>query len=355
MEFNRDLSVLAFRAYQRIVNREISICEPLTSQGIRGIRYVKEVEGVTRVLLSDINFHAYELAQHNIAHNGLQDKIVLKHNDANSVLSSHASPKKRFDIVDIDPFGTPVPYLDSAVRALKNKGLLAVTATDLAPLCGVHAKACIRKYGGKPMRAEYCHELAVRILSGCIGQMAAKHDIGVKMLLSHSSDHYIRVYAQISYGCQKADESLKNTGYILHCFNCLHRETTQQLFRSLTCPQCCAKMDYAGPLWIGPINDEEYINQIFAESQTVAFRNSRRINKFLVAIKAETKAPITYYVLDQVGKKLGLPATPVQSFISALQDGSYTAVQTHFNPRGIKTNASTPVIHETFKKLVASQ
>ena len=36
MEFNRDLTVLAFRAYQKMVEHEIGICEPLTSQGIRG-------------------------------------------------------------------------------------------------------------------------------------------------------------------------------------------------------------------------------------------------------------------------------------------------------------------------------
>jgi len=60
MEFNRDLTVLAFKAYQYLANHEISICEPFTSQGIRGIRFAVEVEGVTRVLLTDINTHAYE-------------------------------------------------------------------------------------------------------------------------------------------------------------------------------------------------------------------------------------------------------------------------------------------------------
>ena len=355
MEFNRDLSVLVFRAYQRLINREISICEPLTSQGIRGIRYAVEIKDVQRILLSDINFQAYELAKHNIEHNCLGDKIVLEHKDANSVLSSNAAPKKRFDIVDIDPFGTPVPYLDSAIRALKNNGLLAVTATDLAPLCGVHAKACIRKYGGKPLRTEYCHELAIRILAGCIVHMAAKHDIGVKILLSHSSDHYIRVYVQISYGCQKADESLKNIGYVLHCFNCLHREVTQQLFHSILCPACGAKMDYAGPLWIGSINNEEFVGQVFVEIQGVTFRNSRRIDKFLTTLKAEAEMPITYYVLDHVGKKLGLPATAMQSCMSTLQNMGYKVVPTHFNSRSIKTNVSNAVIQETFRKLVNIQ
>ena len=66
MEFNRDLTVLAFQAYQRMVDREISICEPLTSQGIRGVRFAAEISGVKKVLISDINEHAYKLAKHNV-------------------------------------------------------------------------------------------------------------------------------------------------------------------------------------------------------------------------------------------------------------------------------------------------
>src|SRR5665647_1246929 len=248
MEFNRDLTVLAFKAYQRMVNHEISICEPFTSQGIRGIRFAVEVDGVTKVLISDISTAALELAKHNVELNKIENRITLEHKEANCILSSNASPKNRFDVIDIDPFGTPVPYLDSAFRALKNNGLLATTATDLAPLCGVHVKACVRKYGGKPLRTEYCHELAVRLLAGCMASLAAKHDIGIRILFSHSSDHYIRAYAQIAYGAKKSDESIKNTGYILHCFNCLHRETVHQPFGSKEqCPECGLKMEHTGP------------------------------------------------------------------------------------------------------------
>lgn len=72
MEFNRDLTVLAFQAYQRMVNKEITICEPLTSQGIRGVRFAAEIEGVKKVLISDINERAFRLAQHNVQINGLE-------------------------------------------------------------------------------------------------------------------------------------------------------------------------------------------------------------------------------------------------------------------------------------------
>jgi tRNA (guanine26-N2/guanine27-N2)-dimethyltransferase len=354
MEFNRDLTVLAFKAYQHMVNHEITICEPLTSQGIRGIRFAAEIKGVTGVLLSDINKHAYDLANYNIRLNNLQEKITLKHKDANCVLSCNASPKKRFDIIDIDPFGTPVPYLDSAFRALKNKGLVAATATDLAPLCGVHAKACVRKYGGKPLRTEYCHELAVRLLAGCMADFAAKHDIGIRILFSHSSDHYIRVYAQIVYGCKRADESLKNTGYILHCFSCLHREVTHQLFGCPTCPECGAKMEYAGPLWTGAIADVAFIEQVKTENQKTAFRNTAKIKKLLALAKTEASAPPTYYVLDKLSGKLNLPAPSIQTFLTALHNGGFQAVQTHFNTRGIKTDAPALVMHKMLREIVVT-
>jgi len=354
MEFNRDLTVLAFRAYQKLVNHEVSICEPLTSQGIRGIRFAAEIDGVNRVLISDISTKAVELAQHNIELNNLQDKITLKHSDANRTLSNNASPKKRFDIIDIDPFGTPAPYLDSAFRALKNKGLLAATATDLAPLCGVHAKACVRKYGGKPMRTEYCHELAVRLLAGCMAKVAAQHDIGMQVLFSHSSDHYIRVYAQIAYGAKKADDSLKATGYIQHCFSCMHREITHQPFGCPTCPECGSKMDYAGPLWTGPIADQGFVERIIAEKQKVTFRNSAKISKLLTQIKNEATAPATYYVIDKLSGKLNLPAPANQTFIEALKKAGYHAMPTHFNPRGIKTDVPALTMHKLLRDIVAT-
>jgi len=356
MEFNRDLTVLAFKAYQHMVNHEISICEPFTSQGIRGIRFAAEVYGVNKVLLSDISSTALDLAKHNVELNKLEDKITLKHKDANCVLSGNASPKKRFDIIDVDPFGTPVPYLDSAFRALKNNGLLAATATDLAPLCGVHAKACVRKYGGKPLRAEYCHELAVRLLAGCMASVAAKHDIGIHILFSHSTDHYIRVYAQIRYGCLKSDESLKNTGYILHCFSCLHRETVDQIFgKSTQCPECSAKMEYAGPLWIGSIVDPAFIEQLIKENQSTAFKNSAKITKLLTQTKNEAAAQAAYYVIDKLGGKLKRPTPSVQAVLTALKDGGFQAVPTHFNTRGIKTDAPALAMHKILREFAVTK
>ncbi|MEM4733609.1 MAG: tRNA (guanine(10)-N(2))-dimethyltransferase [Candidatus Bathyarchaeia archaeon] len=355
MELNRDIAVLAFQAYQRMINQEITLCEPLASTGIRGIRFAAEIQGAKSILIGDISERAVELARYNARLNGLQERVIVQHADANCLLSRHAAPHRRFDAVDVDPFGSPVPYLDSGIRALRDNGLLAVTATDLASLCGVHPKACVRKYGGKPLRAEYCHELAVRLLTGCIAAIAAKHDIGIRVLLSQSTAHYIRVYTQIAYGAKKADASVKSLGYILHCFNCLHREHAKAPFgKGVECPECSSKMDYAGPLWLENIFDKSFCELMAKENMHRTLRNSLKIATLLSTAKEEAEAPATYYVLDKISDKLALPVPAVNAVLRVLQDNGFTAVPTHFNSRGIKTDAPALVMQKLVQRLASS-
>jgi len=356
MELNRDIAILAVQAYQRRADREISVCEPLTGTGIRGVRFATETHGVKNVVISDINQHAFNLAKHNVHLNGLTERVVVQHKDASCLLGCHSAPHMRFDVVDVDPFGSPVPYLDSTIRALRNKGLLAVTATDMAPLCGVHAKACIRKYGGKPLRTEYCQELAVRLLAGCVATVAAKHDIGIRVLFSYCSDHYARVYAEIGYGAKKADESIKQMGYVLHCFSCLHRETAKDLFgkRLEQCPECGFKMDYAGPLWLGKIFDKQFCELIAKENTQTALRNSGKIAKLLSLAIAEADAPVTYYVVDKISTKLSLPVPSVNALLRMLRANGFQAFPTHFNTRGIRTDAAALTMQKFLQKLVTT-
>jgi tRNA (guanine26-N2/guanine27-N2)-dimethyltransferase len=354
MELNRDFAVLAVQAYQKMMNREISICEPLAGCGIRGIRFAKEVEGAKKVLINDINEKAYQLAKYNVQISRLSEKVKVKNEDANLLLARHGAPRKRFDVIDIDPFGSPVPFLDSAIRALRDGGLLALTATDMAPLCGVHPKACIRKYGGKPLRTEYCHELAVRLLIGCLATTAAKYEMGIKVLFSHSTNHYIRVYATVKHGAMKADESLKQMGYILHCFNCFHRENVKNPFTgefSLKCPECNSKMDYAGPLWLGNIADKNFCILMEKEDENRSFKLKNRIRKILALIKDECSTPATYYVLDKICSKMNTPVLSVRVLIGALKENGFKASLTHFNPKGIKSSASIKEIEALVKQM----
>jgi tRNA (guanine26-N2/guanine27-N2)-dimethyltransferase len=355
MELNRDLAVLALQAHQKLLGREVSVCEPLTGCGLRGVRFAVEVKGVRKVFLNDIKPEAARLAGFNVELNGVADCVEVANEDANLFLSRHAAPRKRFDYVDVDPFGPPVPYLDSAIRALRNGGLLALTATDMAPLCGVHPRACLRKYGGRPLRTEYCHELAVRLLVGCLTMMAAKHAIGVEVLFSHSVDHYVRAYSVVRYGARVADKSVQQMGYILHCFSCFHRETVSGITSPLkrVCPSCGAKLSAAGPLWLGRIADKDFCSLMEREAKQRKLGQEKRILKMLSLVQNEAEAPVTYYRVDKICDKLNLPIPALKNVIDKIRKAGFQAVPTHFNSRGFRTDAAASVVMEVVTKLVA--
>ena len=131
-------------------------------------------------------------------------------------------------------------------------------------------------------------------------------------------------------------------GFILHCFNCLHRETTAKPFpdSAAKCPECGAKMDYAGPLWLGNIFDAQFIESMIDENAQRAFRNSSKITKLLSPnqTKKQTR-PSTYYVLDKLSGKFGLPAPAVAPFCKPFDERVSRRSPTHFNSRGIRTDA----------------
>lgn len=343
MELNRDIAVLALQAYQRMVNRELTVCEPLAGCGIRGIRFGREVEGVKVVIMGDISWKAYRLMKYNIAASGLEDRVIAKRVDAGLLLARHSGPRERFDAIDVDPFGSPTPFLDSSIKAIRNGGLIALTATDMAPLCGVHVKACLRKYGGKPLRTEYCHELAVRLLLGSLAAAAARHEMGIKPLFSHSTDHYVRVYTVLKHGAKAADKSLSQMGYVLHCFSCFHRETVRgsTLFQHGTaCPECGSKMDYAGPLWLGCLWDRNFNSLMVEEIRRKTLGCVKRVMQILRLVEDEMDAPPTYFVLDKICDSLGLPVPSKAKIIEMLKSWGFAATPTHFHPRGIRTSAS---------------
>ncbi|MFH0896488.1 MAG: tRNA (guanine(10)-N(2))-dimethyltransferase [Candidatus Bathyarchaeota archaeon] len=354
MELNRDLAILALRIYQKRVNQQLRICDPFTGCGVRGIRFAREVYGVGLVVLNDLSSQAAELAQHNVEKNGLKEKIAVENMDARSLLGSYTS-HKGFDVIDLDPYGSPSPFLDFALVALKNRGLLALTATDTAPLCGVNPRACIRKYHGKPLRTEYSHELALRLLINSIVFSAAKYDLGVNVLFSHSTDHYIRAYVQVRHGAEHANETIENIGYILHCFTCLNRKWIYGLPSSLDrkCDVCDGELSVGGPMWLGKLYDEDFCRKMREEAEKNSPIRKKRLLQILVLSLNEVNMPPTYFVVDKICEKLGLSAVSRDRTVKEIIKMGYSAERTHFDPQGIKSNASISVIKEAVKKTIS--
>lgn len=261
-----------------------------------------------------------------------------------------------FDVIDIDPFGTPSPFLDSAGYCSRRNSLLCVTATDTSALCGTYKEPCIRKYNAKPYKSEYCHETGIRILAGFVALTLAKYSKSIEVKLSHSTEHYMRLYIEVKKGSKKSDECLKNIGYISHCKHCLYREENKGLATSTPniCPECGEELIQAGPLWLGEIQNEEFISKMIVESENKKLNTKEDVLKLLESCRIEAKSPATFYDVHKICKILKISAPKLDLVFGNLEKEGFEAVKTHFNPLGIKTNAPLKKIKEIIKTLSSS-
>lgn len=337
MELNRDLSVAALTVFSESLDHDISVCDAFGGTGIRGIRYAKEIPGVEKAFVNDLNPTAVEFARENVEKNNVPNVSVCRE-DANMILRKC---KGKFDVADIDPFGTPSPYLDSAAAGLKAGGMICVTATDTSALCGTYTEPCIRKYGAVPLKTEYCHENGLRILAGFVSRTFSKYKKYVQIKFSHSTEHYMRVYATIGKGAANTDASLRNLGYIAHCKECLNRIIIKGLAPAIPeyCPVCGGKLTIGGPLWCGSMNDPEFIEEMARKVQELILNTKDKALKLLNISLEEANAPVSYFEIHKVCKNLKTSAPPILDVMKQLEKGEYFVSRTHFSPTSIKTDA----------------
>jgi tRNA (guanine26-N2/guanine27-N2)-dimethyltransferase len=320
MKMNRDIGVAACRALS-----VKDYLDGLSASGARGLRVAKET-GAEKVTLNDVNPLACQRILDNVDRNGLKNCNAVCSN-ANVLMH-----QRHFEVVDLDPFGSPSPFISAAARSALS--YLFVTATDTAPLCGAHLKSGIRKYMASPLKTDYHREMGARILLGLAARELARVDKAMVPLLTHATQHYVRTYLKVKHGAKFADQALESMGYIKHCTACRCFSPRHEPLAG-TCSICGKSTALAGPLWLGRIQDGEFIGRVLRE---VSEENTPA-RKLLETCQSEVDAPM-YYDHHRICKKLGLTPSKVDAVVERLRDEGWSASRTHFSGVGIKPTAS---------------
>jgi tRNA (guanine26-N2/guanine27-N2)-dimethyltransferase len=242
--------------------------------------------------------------------------------------------------VDIDPFGTPAMFLQATSANIRPGGLICISATDTSALCGTYHDPCLRKYGAEPQKTEYCHENGIRILLAAIARNLAVNQKYLNVLFSHSTEHYMRIYATVYRGGKKTNQSLDNIGFIAHCPKCLYRTTYTGYAPAMdrTCPECGHKYDIAGPLWLGPISDKEFISKMIDMAGTLNLNTKDKMIELFEKCYAEAEGPITFYDIHKLCKKLKISAPKMNDVIDEIANRGYFISRTHFKLTGMRTD-----------------
>ncbi len=338
MTFCRHLDVLAYKVIFDVEDREVRSLDALAATGVRGIR--ARLEAGFLPTFNDRNPKAVELIRENLKLNGIDAEVFNR--DAVALMREN-----RYTHIDLDPFGSPAEFIDTAcLSALK---YLSVTATDTAALCGSAPLAGLRKYAIYAEKTEFYPELGLRTLIGKIVREATKYDKAIDVLVSWAKEHYYRVHIKLRRSVALAGKIYENVGYLFYCFNCGNRVWAPMDGSSFERCRCGGRFKMIGPLWLGKLHDKEFVRSMINKvgEMSVGDDTKDKLKKFLQSIHDEIDVPFAY-TTHHIARMLKTSPPQVARIIEELRRMGYKASKVHYSGFGFKTDASVDEI----KKIV---
>lgn len=397
------------------------ILDALSATGLRALRYAKEIPFVTSVVANDMNPNATKSMALNIEHNDL--KSLITPNTANAIghmyqvayppTDSHgpSHESQKYDVIDLDPYGTAAPFIDAALQALNDGGLLCVTCTDAGVFASTgYCEKTYALYGGMPVKGSHAHEGGVRLIINSIASAAARYGLSVEPLLSLNIDFYARVFVRVrkspadvkflagktmlvyscDYGCGAWSTNMlgRNVSQAGKNSTFFYKHTIAQAPNAdRLCDHCKQKTHVAGPMWGGPIHNRAFIEHVLASLDSAdeeTYQTKQRIEGMLTTaldellvnkdplndkdgksatqkenkemipkVPAETLDHHPFFIsLSALSKVLHCVAPSDASVKGALRHAGYTVTRSHCQPGSIKTDAPWSVIWEIMREWV---
>ena len=365
----------------------ITILEGMCATGLRAIRYARELDDVKCIVANDLDPTAALAVENNKRYNALEseevkarvDKIVTNCGDVRVVALQH---EKCFDVVDLDPYGTPSQQLESAVLAPVEGGLLCVTATDMSVLCGNNGEVGWTKYASYPLKAKYCHEQSTRILLAAIQSAAVKNRRYIVPVLSTQIDFYARVYVRVYSSAVNCKSAASNLSYVFQCVGCdsfelqplgrleekSHERTGKTYTRFMPgklsatvehnehgdrkCHNCGWGMNVGGPIWSAPVHDKQWVESVLKdvkESSDERYPGKEKVRALLTNCSEELSDSPLHYCLHSMAGTLKITPPTLALFRSAIINAGYKVSGVHCNQLAVKTNAPSNVLWDIMK------
>ncbi|KAK7054830.1 RNA methyltransferase tRNA(m5U54)methyltransferase [Paramarasmius palmivorus] len=325
-------------------------------------------------------------------------KVRINEGDACTLMYNHRLDRNRVDVVDLDPYGTAAPFIDAAVQCIKDEGQIyhyIVYTVSNNPILGLFAllspsRACVycltilrsfSNYGGVPVKAEYCHEAALRLVLHSVSSAASRYGRYIEPLLSLSIDFYVRLFIRIHTSPIQVKRAITKTSNYYVCTGCqaFHEQplgriierkseasgNVNELFRtqagplvSEKCPECESTLHVAGPMWSGDIHDTGFVSKVLehVEANQTRYGTVTRMRGMLtvakeVLIYGELHTPF-YFTPTRVANHFHCQTPSLDDVASALLHAGHRISRSHACPGSLKTTATRQDIHDVFRCFV---
>ncbi|MDP6900202.1 MAG: hypothetical protein QGF94_05145 [Candidatus Thalassarchaeaceae archaeon] len=371
-------------------DRPVRALDALCASGIRARRWANELPQNKmkrlEITATDLDGEALQWA---IA-NSSDDDIHFREGDVRQIMLEAG-----WQWIDIDPYGSPVRFLDSALQSTGRRSVMEITATDTAALTGSSSTACLRRYGARIRTDDWAHDSGLRLLLATVAKTAATHDRNIEPLLSSWDSHHLRISIRVIRSIEGANTIQDKLGWrvvdpspeelIASCAAGLHPNGD-----AYPQPQCLLPMDhpvdasdkrFSGPLWVGPLHDAQILDAMTEEralelcwvgkitkeeglienprdSESIQAMNwkSRDLEYARRAIirsvkgfqeEAELADVASLIITDSLPAYGNMPGPPsIRGFVDRLIERGYRAAVARWEKPAIRTDAPWPVIIE---------
>ena len=285
--------------------------------------------------------------------------------------------------VDIDPYGSPLPFLDTAIQSLARRGVAEISATDSAALTGSSKNALLRRYGARVRTDGLAHDSGLRVLLATVARTAARHERAIEPLLSIWESHHLRVSVRVRRSVERANDIEESIGWRVASPTAeevsssiqagMHPDTgldslPMHCLLPLSHPVNRSDKRISGPMWIGPLGQsgamasmtEERARELcgprsieddpagwsdkdFERERRRVARSIRHISEEAVTIDAPH-----LILVDDLASWLGSGSPPSPSgMVEALCETGHRAAVAHYGKPAFRTDAPWDEIART--------
>lgn len=331
MKINRDMTLLFIKSY---FDKPIKYCDPMAASGIREIRFLKTIpDKFSKIVCGDISEISINDMKNNLKENEINtEKLEIYNQDAINTINSDY-----FDVIEIDPFGSPIPFLDIACQKIKHNGVLIITATDTAALCGTYPKTTLRKYGIKINKPLWHYELGLRNLIAYSQRQASKYEKVLIPVITFSNNHFYKIFLKVEQSRTKVFNTIKNLKWV----------EWDKKTQDITINEHETK-NSIGKTYVDTINNEQVIQEMIDNLDLI--EDSKEILKLLNKLKDELNT-LGFYNTHKLQKEFKIDSKiKFKELFDELENNNFKYSRVHNDKYGIKTHAKSSDIIKIIRK-----
>lgn len=331
----RDLGVLAAMVH-RDRQGQLRVLDAMAGSGVRSLRYWVEAKADS-LWVNDSDPDLESELRANLEGAIASQVAQVTCQDANRVFFDCYGRQDYYDFVDVDCFGSALPYLSTSLWAVAIHGLLYITSTDIRTVAGHPPGSSVVTYGAYARHHPAIHEQGLRIVLGTLHREAAQKGLGIQPLFSLFTGQTYRLMVRL---LPKPTLSPSTYGFLGYCHRCGSYQSVD--WRDLGRSHCSHDQhphSVSGPLWLGALHHQDFLEAMRDRAQS---QDWQKADTLLHLLSMEVSLPPFFYMLGEIGRRSGQDIPGRSRLIQALQDAGFSASPTHFNPQALKTNADLP-------------